>query len=312
MFTKSVDESSHRQLQDYLDRLRFQRRLSVHTLDAYERDLVQLIQFCDGRSIPGWYGLTSAHLRDHLAQRHLDSISSRSLGRSLSAIRGLFEFLIRQDVLEQNPAVGIRAPKTPKKLPDPLDADQMMAMLDVSPDDVLEVRDLAMWELFYSSGLRLSELTALDLTDIDLSAGSVLIRQGKGHKSRYVPVGSCAKRALQSWLGARLSFIRAGEAIEAVFLSRLGLRIASRTVQVRLNRWQQKLGIAEPLHPHRLRHSFASHLLESSGDLRAVQELLGHANLSTTQIYTHLDFQHLSSVYDRTHPRARKHRNHQG
>jgi integrase/recombinase XerC len=182
----------------------------------------------------------------------------------------------------------------------------MTGLLEAPPGDVLELRDIAMWELFYSSGLRLSELTQLDLVDLDLSAGGVLIRHGKGEKSRHVPVGRCAIRALEAWLAQRAAFAGAEE--RAVFLSRRGTRIAPRTVQSRLERWQRKLGLPEHVHPHMLRHSFASHLLESSGDLRAVQELLGHANLGTTQVYTHLDFQHLASVYDQAHPRARKRR----
>jgi integrase/recombinase XerC len=187
-----------------------------------------------------------------------------------------------------------------------LDADQMTGLLEGELDSELEIRDVAMWELFYSSGLRLSELVLLELQDLDLNDGTVLIRYGKGQKSRIVPVGRCACAALDHWLVLRPHYARAGE--KAVFVSKRGGRIAGRTVQLRLNRWQNKLGLREHVHPHMLRHSFASHILESSGDLRAVQELLGHANLSTTQIYTHLDFQHLAAVYDRSHPRAKKRR----
>jgi integrase/recombinase XerC len=291
------------QIDIYLDRLRFQQQVSAHTLDAYARDLRQLVIFCGEREISAWAELHPADLRDHVAHRHRNGLGSRSLQRALSSIRGFFDFLIREGELERNPAAGLRAPKAPKTLPKLLDVDQMIGLLEAPVDDVLELRDVAMWELFYSSGLRLTELTSLDLVDLDLPAGSLLVRQGKGRKSRHVPVGRCARSALERWLLARKQIVAAAE--PALFLSRRGVRIAQRTVQARLDRWQKKQGIPEHIHPHMLRHSFASHLLESSGDLRAVQELLGHANLSTTQVYTHLDFQHLASVYDRTHPRAR-------
>ena len=298
-----MDSFARCQLDNYLDRLRFQQRVSAHTLDAYARDIQQLVIFCSEREIAAWATLHPADLRDHLAQRHRHGLGSRSLQRALSAVRGFFDFLIRQGELERNPASGLRAPKAPKTLPKLLDVDQMTGLLEAPVDDVLELRDVAMWELFYSSGLRLTELTSLDLVDLDLLAGSLLVRQGKGRKSRHVPVGRFASKALERWLSVRDQMADAAE--PALFLSRRGDRIAQRTVQARLERWQKKQGIPEHIHPHMLRHSFASHLLESSGDLRAVQELLGHANLSTTQVYTHLDFQHLANVYDRTHPRAR-------
>lgn len=286
--------------------MRFQQRLSPHTLDAYGRDLRQLEDYCATRKIAAWRELQPRDLRDHLAERHRRQVGSRSLQRELSAIRGFFAYLIKQGCTENNPAVGIKAPKATRSLPRPLDVDQMTGLLEAPPEDVLELRDVAMWELFYSSGLRLTELTLLDLPDLDLQAGTVLVRHGKGRKARHIPVGAAAQRALQAWLAVRDGF--AGIAEMAIFLSRRGNRIAPRTVQNRLERWQRKLGIPEHVHPHMLRHSFASHLLESSGDLRAVQELLGHANLSTTQVYTHLDFQHLASVYDSAHPRARQRR----
>lgn len=299
-----MDRVASGQLEAFLDSLRFQQRVSRHTLEAYGRDLSRLQTFCEARGIESWGNLGMPHLRDYMAQRHRDGLGSRSLQRALSATRGFFDFLVRRGDTEINPAKGLRAPKAPKKLPTPLDVDQMVGMLEAPAEDALDQRDLAMWELFYSSGLRLSELTGLDLADLDLDAGSALVRQGKGQKSRHVPVGSCAIAALRQWLRLRPAFDRAGG--QALFLSRRGGRISPRTVQARMERWQARLGAPGRVHPHRLRHSFASHLLESSGDLRAVQELLGHANLSTTQVYTHLDFQHLASVYDRTHPRARK------
>ncbi len=300
-----MEALAHQQLTAYLDELRFQRRASDHTLAAYGRDLGTLARFCESRQLALWQDLQPADLREHIADRHRDGLGSRSLQRTLSAIRGFFDHLVRQGEIQRNPATGLRAPKAPRSLPRVLDVDQVIGILDAAPEAGLELRDLAMWELFYSSGLRLSELTGLDLTDLDLREGSVLVRHGKGRKTRHVPLGTCARQAIERWLAVRGGLV--GDEAEAVFLSRQGKRIAPRTVQMRLEHWQRKLGVAERLHPHRLRHSFASHLLESSGDLRAVQELLGHANLSTTQIYTHLDFQHLASVYDRAHPRARQH-----
>ncbi|MFZ4653764.1 MAG: tyrosine recombinase XerC [Methylococcaceae bacterium] len=288
----------------YLERLNIQQRVSPHTLEAYRRDLGQLVLFCDSRSIESWSAVGVRELREHLAERHRTRLGSRSLQRALSAIRGFFDDLIRSSILVLNPAQGLRAPKAPKKLPKLLDVDQIKGLLDAPPEDALEIRDLAMWELFYSSGLRLSELVNLDLVDLDGRAGTVLIQRGKGGKTRLVPVGKKAIAALERWFPLRE--VLAGAEETAVFLSRRGGRLAARSVQARLVHWQQRQGVSESLHPHMLRHSFASHLLESSGDLRAVQELLGHANLSTTQIYTHLDFQHLASVYDQSHPRARR------
>lgn len=299
-------EEADRQLAAFLDTLRFQQRASPHTLEGYGHDLARLKAFCAERGLQAWTELASAHIREHIARRHRDKIGSRSLQRELSAIRGFFDFLVKRGEAGQNPARGVRAPKAPRRLPRLLDVDQMAGMLDVPPEDPLELRDLAIWELFYSSGLRLAELTGLDLPDLDLPAGMVLVREGKGRKSRHVPVGRCALEAVRRWLAVRAGYAGAGE--PALFVSRLGGRLAPRTVQARLERWWKKLGLPEHVHPHMLRHSFASHLLESSGDLRAVQELLGHANLGTTQVYTHLDFQHLASVYDRAHPRARKRR----
>lgn len=299
-----MDETAEARLAAFLDLLESQRRASPHTVAAYRHDLAELKQFCTQAGVKCWQDLSPARLREHISRRHRDGLDSRSLQRELSAIRGFFDFLIKRREADANPARGLRAPKTQRKLPKVLDVDQMAGLLDAEADDSLEARDLAMWELFYSSGLRLSELTGLNLGDIDLDAGMVLVHCGKGRKSRHVPVGKYALAALERWLPIRGGLAGAGE--NALFVSRLGNRIAQRTVQLRLERWQVKLGVPEHVHPHMLRHSFASHILESSSDLRAVQELLGHANLSTTQIYTHLDFQHLATVYDRTHPRAKK------
>jgi integrase/recombinase XerC len=299
-----IAAESQRQLEQYLEVLQVQRRMSRHTLSAYGRDLGRLAEYCRERQIAGWPALTAHQLRNHVAERHRNHIGGRSLQRELSAIRGFFEFLLRQGVVEQNPAVGIKPPKSPKKLPRLLDVDQITGLLEAEPDEGLEQRDLAMWELFYSSGLRLSELTGLDCYDLDLAQGLVHVRLGKGGKARYLPVGSKACQALADWLAIREGLAAASE--PALFVSRRGCRIAPRTVQSRLERWRDKLGLADRLHPHLLRHSFASHMLESSADLRAVQEYLGHVNISTTQIYTHMDFQRLAAVYDQAHPRARK------
>lgn len=301
-----MQQTAEQQVVEFLDVLRFQQRVSPHTLASYSRDLAQLKQYCDLHGVSSWEELVPAHIRDHIASRHRDGLGSRSLQRELSAIRSFLNFLVNRRQIPDNAARGIRPPKTSRKLPALLDADQMTGFLEGEQEDELEIRDVAMWELFYSSGLRLNELVSLDVRDLDFNAGTVLVRYGKGQKSRVVPVGRCARQAIERWLRLRPSYACSGE--KALFVSRRGNRIACRTVQLRLERWQHKLGLPEHVHPHMLRHSFASHLLESSGDLRAVQELLGHANLSTTQIYTHLDFQHLATVYDQSHPRAKKRR----
>jgi integrase/recombinase XerC len=294
----------------YLDTLQTQRRVSPHTVEAYRRDLRHLVGYCDGETqkkhkLAAWEAVQEAHVRDHIASRHRGGkVGSRSLRRELSAIRGFFDFLLAEGRLALNPAQGVRPPKAPRSLPKPLDADQMAGLLEAPQDDALEVRDVAMWELFYSSGLRLGELTSLDCVDIDLDAGSVFVRSGKGKRSRYVPVGGKACAAIRIWLEARPAYAAATE--PALFVSRRGQRIAPRSVQQRLARWRLKHDMPDRVHPHKLRHSFASHMLEGSGDLRAVQELLGHANIATTQIYTHLDFQRLAAVYDQAHPRAKK------
>ncbi|HYE34353.1 tyrosine recombinase XerC [Methylocaldum sp.] len=301
-----MQQDAEQQVADFLDVLRFQQRVSPHTLANYSRDLAQLKQYCDLHGIPRWEDLVSQHVREHIASRHREGLGSRSLQRELSAIRSFLNFLVKRRQLTDNPARSIRPPKSPRKLPALLDADQMTGLLEGEQDNELEIRDVAMWELFYSSGLRLSELVSLEIQDMDLAAGTVLVRHGKGQKSRILPVGRCACRAIDRWLELRSRYAHSGE--KALFVSSRGNRIAGRTVQLRLECWQRKLGLPEHVHPHMLRHSFASHILESSGDLRAVQELLGHANLSTTQIYTHLDFQHLATVYDQSHPRAKRRR----
>lgn len=278
------------------------RHLAAHTRLAYQRDLARLQAYCDKHALGRWRDLDGGRLRGFVAERHRQGIGGRSLQRNLSAIRAFFRYLQATGEVEHNPAEGIRAPKAPRNLPRVLDVDQARQLLAADAEDPLAARDKAMFELFYSSGLRLSELTGLDIEAVDFNDRLVTVT-GKGGKMRVVPVGQYALGALCAWLKIRPAL--AGPAEAALFVSRRGGRISGRNVQQRLRAWALKRGLAHPVHPHMLRHSFASHLLESSGDLRAVQELLGHADIAATQVYTHLDFQHLAQVYDQAHPRAR-------
>jgi integrase/recombinase XerC len=285
----------------YLEELAVQRRLSPHTCDGYGRDLKRLLEHAGERPLDA---LGASDIRRAIAQLHGRGLSGRSLARTLSAWRSFFRWLVRHRHLEANPCQGLRAPKSPRALPAVLSPDQAGALLDAEAGDELDVRDKAMFELFYSSGLRLSELAGLDLgAGVDLRAGEVRVT-GKRGKTRTVPVGEKARQALSRWLEQREALARPGE--QALFVSRRGTRLSVRMIQVRLERWATRQGMGVRVHPHVLRHSFASHVLQSSGDLRAVQEMLGHANISTTQVYTHLDFQHLAKVYDAAHPRAKK------
>lgn len=288
-------------LSQYLDYLRGEKRASGHTISAYQRDLERLQQFCAERQIMQWGDLEQFDIRLYVSNRHKVGISAKSLQRELASVRSFFQYLLKKQLVVHNPAQGVQAPKTSKKLPKTLDVDQVAGILDAPTDSVLEIRDVAMFELFYSSGLRLSELVMLDIYDLDLSDGLLKIRYGKGRKQRQVPIGKKAIAALSRWLMCRPASIS-----DALFVSVKGVRLGGRSVQLRLEKWCIKHGLSEHIHPHMLRHSFASHMLEASQDIRAVQELLGHADVSTTQIYTHLDFQHLASVYDRAHPRAKR------
>lgn len=299
-----MDEMAGRQLEAFKDQLRYQRRASDHTVSNYSRDLDHLVAFCDQSGLTVWTGLRSFHVQNHISARHRQGLGASSLQRELSAIRSFFKYLIRQNLCTENPAKDVRAPKRARKLPRTLDVDQVAGLLERDVESATEIRDAAIWEIFYSSGLRLSELVQLNLRDIDLEEGSVHVLHGKGGKSRIVPLGRIAAKAVRRWMQLRNP--PTGEDEAALFLSRRGTRLSARSVQSRLTRWCQRHGIPENVHPHMLRHSFASHLLEGCGDLRAVQELLGHTNISTTQIYTHLDFQHLAGVYDQAHPRARR------
>lgn len=299
-----MQTEAEQQLSDYLHQLKVEKRASVHTLKSYQRDLVRLQDFCRQKEIMRWTDLQQIEIRAYIAARHRLNISSKSLQRELSSIRGFFNYLIKQRVLETNPAKYVQAPKQARKLPKTLDVDQICGFLDAGTRSSLEIRDQAMFELFYSSGLRLSELSALNIDDIDLEDKTVAVLHGKGDKSRLLPIGSKAVNAIKCWLTERDKMNSADQ--PALFLSNRNKRLGQRSIQLRLDQWCKNKGIDEHIHPHMLRHSFASHLLESSQDLRAVQELLGHSNISTTQIYTHVNFQHLAEVYDQAHPRAHK------
>jgi len=299
----AVSPTLEARVDQYLGHLAQERRLSARTVDAYRRDLGVFAEFCKSRGIAAFSAVTAADIRALAAQRAAAGLGGRSVQRLLSASRGLFNYLLREDLVTTNPALGVKAPRAKRKLPKSLDAELTEQILEQAPEDPLEIRDQAMLELFYSSGLRLAELVSLDLGDVDLAEGAARVT-GKGAKSRLAPIGRKAVQALERWLAIRDGFGECGE--PALFLGHRGGRLGARAVQLRLRRWVQRNGLLTPLHPHMLRHSFATHLLEASGDLRAVQELLGHADISTTQIYTHLDFQHLAEVYDRAHPRARK------
>ena len=277
--------------------------LSARTRLAYRRDLQNLNEYCEREGIKRWKDVDGRVLRGFVAGRHRKGIGGRSLQRNLSAVRAFYRFLIKSGAVVQNPAQGVITPRNPKRLPATLDADQATALVSIEGDALLTVRDRAMLELMYSSGLRLSELTGLNLDGVDFQDVTVTV-VGKGRKTRTVPVGRYAIAAIRAWLEKRSSLAAQGE--QALFVSGRGTRITPRSVQMRMRHWGMKQGISTRVHPHMLRHSFATHLLESSGDLRAVQELLGHADISTTQVYTHLDFQHLAKVYDAAHPRAKK------
>ena len=290
-------------LERYQRHIATERRLSTHTVAAYRRDLLSLVRWCDRSGYSDWRELDHQHVRTFAARSHAQGLSGRSIQRRLAAVRSFYNFLLREGAVARNAALEVQAPKPGRRLPAALDVDQMARLLSLKPKNALEYRDLALLELFYSSGLRLSELTGLRIPDLDLEAGQVRVL-GKGHKERIVPVGRVAIAALRRWLEERARLAPATQ--QAVFVGRRGEPLGPRAVQLRVAAQARAMGIPQHLHPHMLRHSFATHLLESSGDLRAVQELLGHASVSTTQIYTHLDFQHLARTYERAHPRAKR------
>lgn len=286
----------------FLEHLKLERRLSPHTEKSYRRDLVCLAEFCDRQAIPAFTELRPQDLRRFAAVSHAGGLSPRSIQRRLSGARSLMNFLIREGQLKHNPGADISAPRASRPLPDTLDVDQMARLLQIPGEQPEAARDRAMLELFYSSGLRLAELVGLDIGAVDLADGTVRVT-GKGSKTRIVPVGRQAREQVAAWLKVRAQLARTGE--RALFVGVRGLRISPRTIQMRVLHWARVAGLPQRVHPHLFRHSFATHLLESSSDLRSVQEMLGHADISTTQIYTHLNFQHLAQVYDKAHPRAR-------
>lgn len=292
------------QLTHYLQHLKNERQLSSHTLDSYTRDLQKVIPLCKQQQIEQWDQITTQQWRSILANLHKQGLSARSISRLLSSLRGLYRFLIKEKYCQADPISGISPPKAPKKLPKLLDIDRTQQLLDTplshSDNEFINCRDLAILELFYSSGLRLSELVNLQLKDLDLNNQTIRVT-GKGNKTRDLPLGSKAKEALNLWLNTRA---QASPKEDNVFISQRGTKLTPRAIELRVKQAGAS-NLGQHVHPHMLRHSFASHLLESSQDLRAVQELLGHADISTTQIYTHLDFQHLAAVYDQAHPRAR-------
>jgi integrase/recombinase XerC len=287
----------------YLRHLGFERRLSPHTATNYARDLRALADYAERGNLGDWKGIDSQHVRVFAARSHAGGLSPRSVQRRLSAARGFFNYLMREGVLKSNPAIDVRAPKAAKRLPGTLDADQLNQLLDIPAEDALAVRDRAIMELFYSSGLRLSELVGLDIANLDLPDRTVRVL-GKGSKTRIVPVGRKADIALRAWLKERVTLAAVEE--PALFVGQNGTRLKHRAIQLRISYWAKRKGLPSRVYPHLFRHSFATHLLESSKDLRGVQELLGHADISTTQIYTHLDFAHLARTYDASHPRAKR------
>ena len=289
-------------LKEYLEFLNFERGLSPLTRENYARDITQLIKLADSTDLKS---LQNNHIRRFIASLHSKGLGGKSIARMLSSWRGFFDFLVNRKGFTNNPIIGLRAPKSPKTLPQALSIEQAVKLVDIGNDDTLSIRDHAILELFYSSGLRLSELVNLNIDAMDFSQGTVTVT-GKGNKTRIVPLGSHAMEAIQKWLQTRSQILINNPSEKAVFIGLQGRRISTRNIQYRLKEWSIKQGINSSVHPHMLRHSFATHVLQSSGDLRAVQEMLGHANISTTQVYTHLDFQHLSKTYDAAHPRAKK------
>ena len=287
-------------LERYLAHLRTGRRLAANTLAAYARDGALLATLSAGRDPKD---LTTHDVRRFIALLHGQGQSPRSLARVLSSWRGFFEWLARRREVAANPCMGVRPPKSAKTLPSTLSPDDAVRLVTIDDDSEMGLRDRAIFELMYSSGLRVSELASLDVDSIDARTGEVRVT-GKGSKTRIVPVGGRALEALDAYAGARAKLARPGD--RALFVGRSGRRVSVREVQRRIKRWAAAAGIDAKVHPHMLRHSFASHVLQSSGDLRAVQEMLGHASIASTQVYTHLDFQHLAKIYDAAHPRARR------
>lgn len=290
------------QTQPYWDFLRIEKQASSHTLSNYQRQLRAVCELLSQAEISNWKNVDSSAVRWILTQSHKQGLGAKSISVRLVALRQFLAFLVQKGEILINPAIGIKAPKAPKHLPKNIEAEQVAQLLNIDSNEPLDLRDLAIMELMYSSGLRLSELQGLDLSNLDLYQDEVKVL-GKRNKERIVPIGSKAKTAIQRWLEVREQFEPQDNAI---FVNKKGKRLSHRSIQLAMKKWGKQQGLTTHLHPHKLRHSFATHMLEASQDLRAVQELLGHSNLSTTQIYTHLDFQHLAKIYDSAHPRAKR------
>jgi len=291
-----------KELAAFYQYLQAEKRYSSHTLQAYQRDIQKFLDFSQQQHIADWSQLDHQHIRQLISQVHRQGLSPRSIQRLLSSLRSLFRYLLIHKHISKNPSAGISAPKAARKLPEVLNPDELDHLMQLDINDPLAVRDMAIMELFYGCGLRLAELVALDIKQ---AQGQQNLRfVGKGKKDRQVPIGKKAQQAIQAWVNQRTQFIKNDES--ALFVSQRGQRISKSNIAQRLKKWAKVKGLPQRVYPHLMRHSFASHILESSHDLRAVQELLGHENLSTTQIYTHLDFQHLAQVYDASHPRAKK------
>jgi len=298
-----MNPRANRDLENFFRYMSSERRLSMLTVKGYRRDIGLLATIMAAEDVGGWNEIDSAAARKFAATLHRRGLGGASVARALSAWRSLFRFLIREKRVRSNPFAGVSAPRTGRRLPKTLTIEQVSRLVEAPKGGELGHRDQAIFELFYSSGLRLAELTSLNSSDIDLREGTVKVT-GKGAKARIVPVGDRARESVERWIPQRNKLARPDEM--ALFVGVGGRRLGSRAIQRRVKHWIRTQGLNIPAHPHIFRHSFATHLLESSGDLRAVQELLGHANLSTTQVYTHLDFQHLARVYDAAHPRARR------
>jgi integrase/recombinase XerC len=298
-----MNDTAMKWINSFLAKLRNERNYSPHTLKSYSRDLNLLIAYCDQEKISQWADIDDQHIRSLISKKHRQGLGGASLQHLLSTFRSFFKYLLVENIVKNNPAQNIQAPKTGRKLPSTLDVDSVTRLIEIKGDEVETVRDRAMLELFYSSGLRLSELSSLDVENGKIITSGTIRVKGKGDKERDIPVGKKACDAIKAWLTRRAEIANENE--HALFVGKQGKRIHNSVIQKRLKYWAQKQGIDMNVFPHLLRHSFASHMLESSGDLRAVQELLGHTDISTTQIYTHLDFQHLAKVYDAAHPRAK-------
>lgn len=290
-------------LERFINHLQSERRLSANTLINYKKDIEDFSKLPFVKEYQKWSDISEIDIRQFVSYLHRNGRSPRTISRKLSSLRTFYNYLIRESITSHNPANDISPPKSGKKLPNTLDVDQTVRLIEIEDKDILSIRDKAIMELFYSCGLRVSELVSLDLNHVDLRSKETRVT-GKGNKTRIVHIGSKAVEAINKWIKVRDNLCNIDE--EALFVSQKGKRISVRTVQQRVKDWAKEQGISCNVHPHMLRHSFASHMLESSGDLRAVQEMLGHADISTTQIYTHLNFQHLADVYDKAHPRAKK------